>query len=64
MTRLRFLVPLFTLVALAMMAGSALAKNPTIPIEPVPEPSSIIVFGGLAAIGLAGWFWQRRRRRP
>ncbi len=31
-------------------------------VNPVPEPSSIVVFLGLAAVGLAGYGWRRSRR--
>jgi hypothetical protein len=28
----------------------------------IPEPSSLIVFGGLGGLGFAGYFWRRNRR--
>ena len=52
MTRLRFVVPLFAFVALGMMAGPALADGSS-PPSPVPEPSAIIAF-----VGLAPWAWS------
>jgi hypothetical protein len=62
MKRLRYLVPVFVLVAFATMAGSALAHaNPQ--AIPVPEPSTMITFAGLAAVGFAGWLWHWRKRR-
>ncbi|MGO9110860.1 MAG: PEP-CTERM sorting domain-containing protein [Thermoguttaceae bacterium] len=59
MSRLRFLVPLFMVIAVATMARPALAR-----FVPVPEPSSMVVFAGLAAMGVIGMFWRQRRRRP
>lgn len=51
---------LLTILALVTLAKPALAAPP---VEVTPEPSSIIVFGGLAVIGIFGWLWQGRRRR-
>ena len=54
--RLRLIVPLFVLMALAMMASPAFAGGP----PPVPEPSSIVALGGLAVMGLIGWLWRTK----
>jgi hypothetical protein len=63
MRRLNFVVPLFTLVALAMTEGFAFG-HPSVPNVPtVPEPSTIVAFVGLGVMGLIGMFLQRRKRQ-
>ena len=62
MRRLQYLVPLFVLVAVATMARPALAFPVT--NTTVPEPSSIFVFGGIAAMSLVAWLIHGRKRRP
>jgi len=60
MKRLSFVVPVFTLIALATMARPALAEPPGLS---TPEPSTIVAFAGLGVMGLASFFWQWRKRR-
>jgi LPXTG-motif cell wall-anchored protein len=63
MKRLKLVVPVFMLLAVSTMASPALAGGTAPPPSPVPEPSSIMVFAGLAAVGFVGWLWRGRRRR-
>jgi len=62
MKRLRYLVPVFVLIAVATMASSALARNQDGPVT-VPEPSTLVTFAGLGAVGFVGWLWHLRKRR-
>ncbi len=65
MKRLSFVVPVFTAVALAMMVRPALAAQPhsLFALTQAPEPSTIVAFVGLGAMGLIGMFLQWRKRR-
>jgi PEP-CTERM motif len=33
-------------------------------VEVTPEPASLILFGGMGAVGLVGYAWRRRRSKP
>jgi len=63
MKRLSFVVPVFTLIAFAMMSGSAVVGQSLFALETVPEPSTIVAFVGLGAMGMIGMFLQWRKRR-